>query len=266
MKSIIGIFGVPRTGTSWLGEILNSSPEVVYKFQPLFSYAFKNYLNVYSTKEEVKNFFDKLENTNDDFLDCVYMRTKGFYPVFDKEEAKMLAFKEVRYLYLIPHLLEIIPNIKIIMVVRNCIDTLTSWINAPKEYKKEWDIYNEWYFAQSKNEYKPENYYGYAKWKEARMLFAEMKRIYPEKTIIVEYEKLFEDSLYETKRLYEFCELEMGKQTRNFIRDSQKNTIEDAYGVYREKEKEKKYKAYLPDSIINMINEDLEIMSRFGNI
>ena len=40
---IISIHGVPRSGTSWLGQILDSSPKVRYKFQPLFSYAFKKY-------------------------------------------------------------------------------------------------------------------------------------------------------------------------------------------------------------------------------
>ena len=35
-------FGVPRSGTSWFGELFNSSPRVAYRFQPLFSYAFKD--------------------------------------------------------------------------------------------------------------------------------------------------------------------------------------------------------------------------------
>ena len=37
MKNV-AIFGVPRSGTSWLGQIFNSSPMVAYRFQPLFSY------------------------------------------------------------------------------------------------------------------------------------------------------------------------------------------------------------------------------------
>ena len=41
----IGLHGVPRSGTSWLGNIFNSSPDLTYKHQPLYSYAFKNYLN-----------------------------------------------------------------------------------------------------------------------------------------------------------------------------------------------------------------------------
>ena len=39
-KHIVGVHGVPRSGTSWLGQILNASKKVNFKFQPLFSYAF----------------------------------------------------------------------------------------------------------------------------------------------------------------------------------------------------------------------------------
>ena len=41
----IAIHSAPRSGSSWLGQILNSSPKVCFRFQPLFSYAFKDYLN-----------------------------------------------------------------------------------------------------------------------------------------------------------------------------------------------------------------------------
>ena len=44
-NKIILITGVARSGTSWIGQIIDSSPEVVYRFQPLFSYAFKGFLD-----------------------------------------------------------------------------------------------------------------------------------------------------------------------------------------------------------------------------
>ena len=43
--SITYLAGVARSGTSWLGQIFDSSPEVRYSFQPLFSYEFKNRVN-----------------------------------------------------------------------------------------------------------------------------------------------------------------------------------------------------------------------------
>lgn len=49
----IAIFGVPRSGTSWLGQLFNSSERVAYRYQPLFSYAFKGRLNENSTLDEI---------------------------------------------------------------------------------------------------------------------------------------------------------------------------------------------------------------------
>ena len=50
----VAIHGVPRSGTSWIGEIINSSPNVLYKFQPLFSYALKDFLTTFSKKRRYK--------------------------------------------------------------------------------------------------------------------------------------------------------------------------------------------------------------------
>lgn len=263
MKNVIAIFGVPRTGTSWLGEIFNSSPDIIYKFQPLFSYAFKDYINVNSSKEEMIDFFGKLKLKEDEFLDRSDMRKDGLYPYFEKKNGSILAFKEVRYLYMIPHLLETFQNVKVVMILRDAIDTINSWINAPKEFRKEWDINKEWYFAQSKNLYRPENYYGYAKWKEAWMLFREMEKIYPHNAIITRYEDLYNDSLRETKRLFEFCDLELDKQTLGFLRESQQQTVTDSYGVFRKKGEERTHQLYISDDIKNEIRKDLEITQKY---
>ena len=64
----IAIHSVPRSGSTWLGEILNSSTNVKYCFQPLFSYKFKDYLDERSPKEEIDNFFSMLSDTDDEFI------------------------------------------------------------------------------------------------------------------------------------------------------------------------------------------------------
>ncbi len=55
----IAVHGVPRSGTSWLSEIFNSSPRVLFKYQPLFSYVLKDFLNPGSSREEIGAFFEK---------------------------------------------------------------------------------------------------------------------------------------------------------------------------------------------------------------
>ena len=41
----IAIFSVPRSGSSWLGQIFNSHEDVSFRMQPLFSYSHKSALN-----------------------------------------------------------------------------------------------------------------------------------------------------------------------------------------------------------------------------
>jgi hypothetical protein len=67
-ESIVTIAGVARSGTTWLGEILNSSPHVAYRFQPLFSYAFKDRVGVNSTREEYEAFLRELRRATTFFL------------------------------------------------------------------------------------------------------------------------------------------------------------------------------------------------------
>ena len=56
-ERIISINGVPRSGTSWLGQIINSSPDVAFRFQPLFSYTHKGALREDSSVMEIMKFY-----------------------------------------------------------------------------------------------------------------------------------------------------------------------------------------------------------------
>ncbi|MCI9079051.1 MAG: sulfotransferase [Lachnospiraceae bacterium] len=259
-KKVIALYGVPRSGTSWLGEILNSNPEVIYRYQPLFSYRFKSRLTAESTYDDINVFFRKLYNeNNDEFLNQTIQRNKKMYPVFKEKPSNLpvLAYKEVRYLYTIPMLLSRYPDIKIVTISRNPYDVLESWMNAPSEYRQEWNIYEEWRMATKKNEYKPENYYGYYKWKEFIKLISDMKEMYPENFITLRYEDLAEHTFNVIKNLFLFLNIPYTDQTRNFIVASQNNEYDDAYSVYRNKNKKKK-QIHIPEEIKSKISQDLK--------
>ena len=65
---VASVHGVARSGTSWLGQIINSHPEVIYRYQPLFSYTHKGAINKNSTRKEILNFFNQVYNTRDQFV------------------------------------------------------------------------------------------------------------------------------------------------------------------------------------------------------
>lgn len=223
-EKVIALYGVPRSGTSWLGEIIDSCPDTAYRFQPLFSYRFKNRITTESSTEDLEQFFMELyDEDTDDFLNQTDQRKKGLYPLFSykKINPSILAYKETRYLYTVPLLLQRYENIKIAGIVRNPYDVMESWMNAPLEYKPGWDIEQEWGFAASKNEYRPENYFGYYKWKEWIKLSADMKKQYPDRFMIIRYEDLLEDAQGISKKLFRFLQIPFTEQTEEFIKDSQ---------------------------------------------
>src|SRR5436305_252996 len=95
---IVAIHGAPRSGTSWLGQLFNSSENVAYRYQPLFSYAFKQRLTSTSTRREIELFFDDLLFTEDDFvLQRGAASLAGYSLEFEKAEITHLVYKEVRY-------------------------------------------------------------------------------------------------------------------------------------------------------------------------
>lgn len=84
-QQLLAIHSVPRSGSSWLGSIINSSPSVTYKYQPLFSYAFKGALNENSSETEINTFFKNISICNDNFLNQNINIEKGYHPKFKKK-------------------------------------------------------------------------------------------------------------------------------------------------------------------------------------
>ena len=66
--SKIAIHSAPRSGSSWLGSIFDSHPEVAYRFQPLFSYTHKDQLNESSSLNEINDFFEDILKSKDEFI------------------------------------------------------------------------------------------------------------------------------------------------------------------------------------------------------
>jgi hypothetical protein len=258
MKTITGIHGVPRSGTSWLAQLFNASPKVNFKFQPLFSYAFKNYLSNNSSSEEIASFFEGIYNSDDDFIN---MRDKILlkdYPVFQKEEElPHLVFKHVRYHYLLPHLLKQNNQLKLILIIRNPLSVLSSWKNAPREFDDSWVFEEEWKNGDKKNSGKLEEYFGYYKWKEATNLFLKLQKEYPLRVKVVKYSDLLMSTKSIVRSLYDFAEIEFTQQTLDFIIDSRNKEIVDANSVYRIKNRDNLYLETIPSNIINTINADL---------
>ena len=260
MKKRIAIHSVPRSGSTWLGAIMDSHPSVIYKYQPLFSYALKGYLTSESGKDEILSFFNKLEFIHDPFLDQKESKERNIIPVFNKETPEAIVYKEVRYHNILSNIMAKDGKLKVIGLIRNPLSTLFSWYTAPKEFRRDlgWDFEKEWRFAYLKNEGRKEEFNGYEKWKEVALLFESLNINYPDRFYLLMYSDLIKETELNIKKLFDFIDLPYHSQTQNFIKDSRKNNINDSYGVYKIKSSDDQWKYKLPENIVDYIIHDLK--------
>ena len=203
----VAIHAVPRSGSSWLGQILNSSEKVCYRFQPLFSYAFKDFLNEHSTKKEILTFFDKITRSNDNFLLQTDKINSGEYPIFRKEESfAHVVYKEVRYHHILENILKQDQEIKVIGLIRSPFAVISSFLNSPREFRKDlgWKESDQWRYAEKKNLNRCEEFFGYEKWKEVYFLFKRLASEYKDRFCLVNYDSLVKDRCNEVERIFEF--------------------------------------------------------------
>jgi len=161
----VAIHSVPRSGSTWLGEIINSSKFVKYSFQPLFSYKFKDYLSDDTSLKNIIDFFQMLRECDDSFTNQKQERIEKILPSFEKaKNFTHIVYKEVRYHHILDNMLLKDNNLKLVLMIRNPIDVMNSWVNSPKEFNPSWSIENELMYGELKNLGKRENFYGLNAW------------------------------------------------------------------------------------------------------
>ena len=259
IKKIVSIHGVPRSGTSWLGQIINSHSAVAFRFQPLFAYRFKDKIDIHSNSNEINTFLEELYNvTDDDFILNKKEIAQEIYPAFKKDSSPdLLVMKMVRYHHLVEKLLKEIDQIKIIGIVRNPCAVINSWFKAPREFNKEWDPLEEWRYATKKNKGRPEEFYGFEKWKVVASMFLDFKKRFPQKFYLVRYEDLVNGPYKETKLLFDFIGLEIQDQVSEFIMNSQASYNDNPYSVFKRPDVKDRWKFELNPFITKKIINEL---------
>lgn len=260
----IAIHSVPRSGSTWLGSIFDSCPNVAYRFQPLFSYGHKSQLGDNSSIEEIDNFFNDILNTKDEFVLQIKEKDAGLRPDFEKNDISAIVYKEVRYHYILDNLLKKDKEIIVIGLVRNPLSVINSWLRAPKEFKKElgWKELEEWRYANKKNLNQIEEFNGFEKWKEVTLMFEDFNARFPNRFYLLKYSDLLNNTLELVQELFNFCGLEYTQQTETFLlKSSSSNQAKEAYSVYRKSQTDDKWKEQLNIRIRDKILREVEITS-----
>lgn len=255
----VAIHSVPRSGSTWLGEVFNSSYTTKYCYQPLFSYELKGYLDDESTGSRVAEFFQRCAETQDRFICQTEKRLQGIMPSFEKSGGVThVIYKEVRYNNILENLLRVDPDIKLICLIRNPLAVLSSWFGAPKEFLPDWSRSEEWFYASRKNCGRSEEFYGFKRWIDAARLFHSLRDSYPDRVTIIKYSDLLSETYVSIQRLLNFVNLPFDQQMESFIKLSHSTDIDDPYSVFRVHPSDQKWKNALDANIVAQVRQYLD--------
>ena len=257
---LIWINGMPRSGTSWLGEIFNSHPDTKYRLAPLFSYEFKNFVNNNSSRKDWVDFFNKIYNyKSSNFLDQIELRKKKLFPTHVVKNAtpNYLILKHTRFHNLTENLIKNIPEIKLFHIIRNPCGVINSWLLASKEFPENSNPLKEWETGSCRKT-GPEEFWGYNDWKAVTRLYLKLKSIYPENVFIIRYEDLVNSPKKIIKSAFKFINLPQHHQTDDFLIKSNNTHEDNDYSVYKSKKVKHKWKTQLNHEIKEAIFKDLD--------
>lgn len=248
------IFGCPRSGTSWLGQLYNAHEAVLYRYQPLFAYEFKDWFGRHGlTEETLARFHDAIAQARSDFVLTELRPPKQPQPTH-------LVWKEVRFHRLMAPLLALQGLDRLVYLYRRPEDVLNSWYQAPKEFRAGQDIYAEYLYAPSKNT-DPSEFNGFAKWKESMQLALALQARHPGRVRLVSYERLRAEPLAALQGLLDDAGLALTPAVREFIARSTSQQDDDAYSVFRAERTPMRLPAAIADEVAHDV-EALALLAR----
>lgn len=258
MRKLI-VTGMPRSGTSWLGQIINSSPLVSFRTEPLFAYRFKNVINSASSAEEVNEFFERLVDVDDDFILQKDKLKDGYYPAFEKAAPTVLGFKTTRHFELLELYLSAVADLSVIAIVRHPCAVISSWFGSYREFeKKGCDQHRDWRSGGCRKSEVGE-YWGFDDWLASTRLFLELARRYPN-FHVVRYSDLVQSTETTSQTLFSHLGLAFTEQTRAFLDACHQRHDDDPYSVFKDKTVLNSWEAVLDpvirDEILSSVNED----------
>lgn len=231
-EEAIFLMGMARSGTSWVGQIFDSCPEVRYRFQPMFSYEFRR-------REFSKKLLEEIYESKDAFISqrnlAEFSEASLHYAAFEKVDSPgFMVAKMIRFHHLAEHLMQ---EGKIVYLVRHPCGAINSWLRSPES--KNCDEPEEWRTGAKKKEREKgksgvKEYCGFEDWKIVTLKYIHLSEQLPNRCRILSYEAMVDDTVRETHAIFDWCGIPFTKQTREFIDLSKRSHSDDPYAVQKD--------------------------------
>lgn len=250
------IWGVPRSGTSWLGYLISRHPDVEYRFQPIHAHTFKSRVETNSSRLEVFLFYARLLAARDNYL------LTGLAKDVRREKksklarllAKALVFKETHDLNSIQRIVSLDSRSRLLVIVRDPIAVLESWINAPKEFNPEWKVEEEWMWAGKKNSEYLGNHFGLSEWIKTTKQVIELSEKRPKQVRIIRYGQLLESTEETMREVCAHFGIPSERLTIAAPGSASPKSLLDEYSVSRPRERHSSWRCLSHDSKVEIGN------------
>jgi hypothetical protein len=258
-KRVGVITGMARSGTSWVGQIVESSPLVRYRMSPLFSYEFKNALREGASREDWERVLRGSYESDNDFMTQRARREAGEYPTFEGKQAspELLVIKFNRFQNLVEEMLAVFPELKMLAIVRHPCGAIHSWLTAPKEFPPDADPHLHWRSgAVKKTGYG--DFFGFDDWKWATRLHMRLARERAEQFKLMRYEDLVRDPERNAGAIFAFFGLPYDAASRDFVQRSTTQAVPGEYSVFKSPDVMTRWQDELQPEIRDAILGELE--------
>jgi len=256
-EKAIFLMGMARSGTSWVGQIFDSCPDVRYRFQPMFSYEFRG-------REFSKKLLEEIYESKDAFVSqrnlAEFFGDRSDYAVFAKQDSpRFMVAKMIRFHHLAKHMMQ---EGKIVYLVRHPCGSINSWLRSPES--KDCNGSEEWRTgankkASEKKKSGVKEYCGFDDWKALTLKYLRLSEQCPDRCRILSYEAMVDNTEQETQKLFDWCGIPFTSQTHEFISLSKGSHSDDPYAVQKDSKRVKnQWQSQLDPNLQNAIINEIK--------
>ncbi|GMG85605.1 hypothetical protein LNKW23_48280 [Paralimibaculum aggregatum] len=251
------LLGMPRSGTTWISQIFEYAPEVLVRLSPNYSYALKNAIDAGSGRADWIAQLAAAVDTDDPFMTQNWRREKGELDWIAKDDrVRLLAIKDTRFLELYLRGLELLPEARILFVVRHPCGHLNSWRKS-SEFPEGDDFRADWRGGGARVREGPGEYWGFEAWKRTARLFLDAEAQMPERVRVFRYEDLVASPIETTRSLFAALGIGLGAEVRDFLARSHARHDPNVFSVFRSPSVVESWRDEFPGDIAETILSEL---------
>ena len=257
------IWGVSRSGTTWILDVLAASPEFLPRYQPLHSYSFRPFFSSEGSEFDAERFLSLLADSEDPYLNCgLSGHFFGGISKAERGDKPRLLIKEVHFLKECLRLATVRKDLLLVFVIRDPVEVIESWWNTASEFQPHWSIYDEWRDAENMNSVGSGNNFGFSRWKVAAQAILEFAAAFPDRVTIVTYDQLLNHPYRSFGKLLAFLGVDDTSpsfERLDFVGEGIEHT---PYSVFRAVDEPTHWRS-LPQIIVHQIREEVENLEEY---